>query len=277
MTIVVTVKINDGIVLASDSATTFCNDQGFPIKIYNSANKVFNLVKGLPIGGLTWGTGGIGSASISTITKDLRSRFSGDDPDRTDWKINPENYTIEAVAQKVREFFFEELYQKAYESTPSPQYFMGYKVCGYSAGAPLPELWDLRIVGDQCPPPNLVRRQGDVGPNWDGEYEAMDRLLLGIGANFTQALIDNGLTPEQAAEAAGKVTERLSVPVVVAAMPIQDAIDLAVFMVETTIKFVRFNLRHETVGGPIEVAAITKHEGFNWVKRKLFYSKDLNP
>ena len=66
-------------------------------------------------------------------------------------------------------------------------------------------------------------------------------------------------------------------PVVVPAMPIQDAIDLAVFMVETTIKFVRFNLRHETVGGPIEVAAITKHEGFNWVRRKLFYSKDQNP
>jgi hypothetical protein len=277
MTIVVTIKINDGIVLASDSATSFFNDQGFPIKIYNNANKVFNLVKGLPIGGLTWGAGGIGAASISTITKDLRRRFSGDDPDHIDWKIDAENYTIEAVATKVREFFFDELYQTSHGAAPSPEYFMGYKVCGYSAGAPLPELWDLRIVGDQCPPPRLVRGQADFGQNWDGEYEAMNRLLLGVGVNFGQALIDNGLTKEQADEAAGKLIERLSVPVVLHAMPIQDAIDLAEFMVETTIKFVRFNLRHETVGGPIEVAAITKHEGFNWVKRKLFYSKDLNP
>lgn len=55
MTIVVTVKINDGIVLAADSATTFSDDKGVPVKIYNNANKVFNLVKGLSIGSLTWG------------------------------------------------------------------------------------------------------------------------------------------------------------------------------------------------------------------------------
>jgi len=69
---------------------------------------------------------------------------------------------------------------------------------------------------------------------------------------------------------------KLLIPVVLAAMPIQDAIELATFMVETTIRFVRFNLRAETVGGPVEVAVITKHEGFKWVKRKLFYTGELN-
>jgi hypothetical protein len=121
-----------------------------------------------------------------------------------------------------------------------------------------------------------MRGQADCGPNWDGEYEAMDRLLLGFGVHFHQALIDHGLQPAQAGEIYHTVYERLSVPVVIAAMPIQDAIELAKFMVETTIKFVRFNLRAETVGGPVEVAAITKHEGFKWVQRKLFYSGELN-
>jgi hypothetical protein len=41
MTIVVTVKINDGIVLAADSATTFSNQQGVVVKIYNNANKAW--------------------------------------------------------------------------------------------------------------------------------------------------------------------------------------------------------------------------------------------
>lgn len=63
----------------------------------------------------------------------------------------------------------------------------------------------------------------------------------------------------------------------VAGMPIADAIELARFMVETTIKFVGFNLQHETVGGPIEIATITKHEGFKWVQRKLFYTAAMNP
>ena len=93
MTIVVTVKINDGIVLAADSATTFSNQEGVVVNIFNNANKAFNLVKGLPIGALTWGAGGIGSASIPTITKDLRRRLAGDDLEHSDWKLDPNNPT----------------------------------------------------------------------------------------------------------------------------------------------------------------------------------------
>jgi hypothetical protein len=89
--------------------------------------------------------------------------------------------------------------------------------------------------------------------------------------------MEEGLPPDQAQDAVAKLISKLHIPLVLAAMPIQDAIELAIFMVETTIKFVRFNLRAETVGGPIEVAAITKHEGFKWVRRKRFYSKELNP
>ena len=177
MTIVVTVKINDGIVLAADSATTFSDQQGAVVKIYNNANKAFNLVKGFPIVGLTWGAGGIGSASISTITKDLRRRLTGADPEHPDWKLDPGNYTIEAVAQRAREFMFDELFKGACGDNPPEQYFLGYKVCGYSATAPLPELWDFRIVGGNCEPPGLVRGHDNVGVNWDGEYEAMDRLF----------------------------------------------------------------------------------------------------
>ena len=31
------------------------------------------------------------------------------------------------------------------------------------------------------------------------------------------------------------------------------------------------------IRGPIEVAAVTKHEGFKWVKRKHYYDVTLNP
>jgi hypothetical protein len=45
-------------------------------------------------------------------------------------------------------------------------------------------------------PPVWVFSQMDAvaseGANWDGEYEAMDRLLLGRGSNYRQALIDDG-------------------------------------------------------------------------------------
>lgn len=54
----------------------------------------------------------------------------------------------------------------------------------------------------------------------------------------------------------------LSVP----AMPIQDAIGLTLFLVETTIGFVRFAVfLPKSVGGAVEIASITMHEGFRWV------------
>lgn len=65
---------------------------------------------------------------------------------------------------------------------------------------------------------------------------------------------------------------------VLPAMPIQDAIDLARYMVETTARFSKFSVaRPRTVGGLVEIAAITKHEGFRWIARKHFFRFELNP
>lgn len=69
----------------------------------------------------------------------------------------------------------------------------------------------------------------------------------------------------------------LQAPLIAPPMPIQDAIDLAEFLVDLTIKFSRFMPGASTVGGPIDIAAITKHEGFRWIKRKHYYSVAVNP
>jgi hypothetical protein len=57
-------------------------------------------------------------------------------------------------------------------------------------------------------------------------------------------------------------------------MPIQDAIDLARYLIELTIGFVRFSSGAPTVGGSVEIAAITKHEGFRWVQRTRHYGDE---
>jgi hypothetical protein len=66
MSIIVSVKINDGIVMAADSATTFTWPDGKPGQIYEHAIKIVNLIKGAPVGVMTCESGGIGNASIAT-------------------------------------------------------------------------------------------------------------------------------------------------------------------------------------------------------------------
>ncbi|MCL2549436.1 MAG: hypothetical protein FWE78_00575 [Methanimicrococcus sp.] len=52
-------------------------------------------------------------------------------------------------------------------------------------------------------------------------------------------------------------------------------------MAESLINLSSFRLKItneiETVGGPIDVAVITKSEGFIWVKRKFYFDSELNP
>jgi hypothetical protein len=87
-----------------------------------------------------------------------------------------------------------------------------------------------------------------------------------------------GLTQEQAEATKQKLYAGLYEAFWMNAMPVEDAIALTRYLVETTAGFVRFAVnRPKTVGGPIEVATITKHEGFRWVQRKHFYPAALNP
>jgi hypothetical protein len=143
VTIIVSVKFNHGIVVASDGTTAFFrNDEKF-VQSYDNANKIFNLYRGLPIGAATCGSGSIGSASVSTLSKDLRERFQGTARDCTDWKLNPESYTVEQVTQKAREFLL-----SAVETSEQPV-IMTYWVFGYSSGRPLPELWCIFVNGKE--------------------------------------------------------------------------------------------------------------------------------
>lgn len=284
MTIAITVKVNDGVVLASDSASTIVQrGTGGPppvVNVYDNANKIFNLRKGLPIGAVVWGAGSLGSASISTLAKDLRRRFAGDDGQHPDWALDPASYSMADVAARVRQFIYEEHYVPAHRDWPEKPAF-GMFVVGYSAGDGLAEQYEISVnAGDgSCDPPKEIYPVTSSGTVvWRGQPDPVTRLLLGVGYDFPAVLRDiTGADPSAIDALLDTVLLRMRAGLVNSAMPIQDALDLAEFLVYVTIQFFRFSGPHPIVGGPIELAAITKHEGFKWVRRKHYYSPALNP
>jgi hypothetical protein len=247
--------------------------------VYNNANKIFNLRKGLPIGAITWGAGSIGVASISTLAKDLRRRLTGEEPKHVDdWKIDPAEYSVEQVANLVYRFMYEEHYVPAFTDWPEKP-VLGFIVAGYSHGEDMAEEYQILTDTDgDCSGPQLLRPKNDTGMVWNGQPEAITRLVFGFSSFLPQVLEQNlGVPPEQIAPALEVLKNALTAPLAVAPMPFQDAIDLAEFLVDLTIKFTRFFPGPKTVGGPIEIAAISKHEGFKWVQRKQYYRRILNP
>jgi hypothetical protein len=124
--------------------------------------------------------------------------------------------------------------------------------------------------------PIRIYEDDHFGPRWAGESEALDRLILGLGSKTGDALKALGVDVSLIQQAIMGLTNQLYAHLYLPAMPIQDAIDLADFLVDAAVKFAHFSLRPATVGGPIEIATITKHEGFKWVTRKHYYSQEFN-
>lgn len=278
MTIAISLKVNDGVVLATDSASTMKSrtqdGKVDVINIYNNANKLFNLHKRLPIGAVVYGSGSIGHASISTLAKDFRKRITEGE---ATWKVDPSSYTVEEVVQKFKKFIYDDSYLSVFKNWKSDFPLLGFIIVGYSVNESLPEVWTIDISKDgTCSGPILAKSKDQIGWNAGGAPEAISRLYFGYSMKLRDTLVEAGLDDPIISKVLQLCKARLETPFVVAPMPIQDAIDLAVFLVETTINYTKYAPGDLIVGGPIEVAAITKHEGFKWIQRKHYYKFDIN-
>lgn len=283
MTVAVSLKVHDGIVLAADSASTLIARQpdgtSAVINVYDNANKIVNLYKGLPLGVITWGSGSIGSQSMTSIFKDLRQMFLGQRaaPGGADWSIDRQDYTVADVAEKVRSYVFDELYGPAFGDWADPP-SLGMVVAGYSADGQHAEEYQIEKAGSEVAAITTPRMPSECGFTVAGQPEAVLRLVSGVDPRLPQVLHESlGVAAEEAGPATAVIRDQLQMQLVQDAMPFQDALDLAEFFVDLTIKMSRFCPGPGTVGGPIELAGITRHEGFKWIKRKHYYEGHLNP
>ena len=275
MTVCVALRVNDCIVFATDSASTLAgiDSAGRPvtINVYNHADKLFNLYKGLPICAMTCGMGNIGTQSISSIAKDIRISLSSGDS-----KIDPCNYKIEEIVDRS----FEVIVNQRYGSlTPKPAGDHSFElyVGGYSSNSEDHELWKFSIVNGTVDPPKECNAAGKSGLVWSGQPEPINRLLFGFSQNLPSVLVKAGMSQPDAQTILGELKKSLSTPLSSDAMPVQDAIDLARFLVDTTKSYYRFHHGADIVGGHTDIAVVTRHEGFKWINRKHYYPVDLNP
>ena len=271
MTIVLALKVGDGVVLGADSASTIVGIQNSYHNSYFNAEKLFNLVKGLPIGAVTYGLGGLANRSVGSLAKDLRVRLS--DAGAADWYLEPASYSIEQVAERVKQFFYDDIYLKSVpKSADAPG--MGFLIAGYSATSESAEIWKftVRDGGAADPIQQICSATQPVEACWEGQGEAIRRLLQGYSLQLVDRLVTAGMSLDDALALVESVE-----PLVHPTMPIQDAIDHVHYLIDVTCGFVRFAPWPATVAQPIDSAAIARDEGFRWVRRKHYYSPEFYP
>lgn len=273
MTICIGVKTNECIVFVADSATSIASpgQGGEPViaRVYNHADKVFNLYRGQPIVAMTCGLGNFGKESIATIAKGIRRQLmSGETP------ISAENYTIESVIRFCFDVFrekFEELDENIRQITTF-EFFVG----GFSQNKNGNEIWKFSFEKGNILEPGCIAGEDDCQIIWAGQPEACVRLILGISSQTTNVLKNAGLTDAQASQLVQNLIQASEAHLLEPSMPTIDAIRLGEFLAQTTASFVKFLPGADTVGGDLDIATVTKYEGFRWIKRKHFYPSHLN-
>ena len=63
----------------------------------------------------------------------------------------------------------------------------------------------------------------------------------------------------------------------ISVLPKEELAAMAESLIYLTALRQRISLEAETVGGPIDVAVVSKGDGFVWIKRKQYFKPDLNP
>jgi len=262
MTIVVAVKVNDGLVLAADSAVAVHGGPaGQPpgvLKTYDYGRKLCH-IRDYPIGTLNWGVSLLGSRTIESLISEYEFGLLGA-------KAKP-GFKVREIAEGLRAFL-QERYETQYGPlSPGTQPPLGALVSGYSDGAYFPEqyLFEFPVTPElQVRRPDRENGEPNLGFDWFGLTDAITRLIKGADPRLGEVLAQRLETsPEETWELLAQYEYRIAFE----GMPLQDAIDLAVYLVEMTIGRYRFAVGAPLCGGEVDTAVITPR-GFTWIYRK---------
>ena len=129
----------------------------------------------------------------------------------------------------------------------------------------------------------LVKADDDQRLVWGGQNKAISRLIHGFDHGimqvFSKVLSEFGLSQEISLQVVSRIMQYLpqfEASLVHSTMPVQDAINLADFLVDVTKRYFAFLPGSNIVGGETDIATVTKYEGFKWIKRKHYYPDHLN-
>ncbi|MCL5075726.1 MAG: hypothetical protein M1136_08815 [Chloroflexi bacterium] len=253
----IVIKGPEGLVLAAESRVTLAaqQPQGPAIHVnFDNATKLLSFSPpNIAVGAVTYGQAAIRLRTAHSFIPEFESG------------LPQERLAIRDFAQRMSDFFMQQ-----WQSAMPPTYDgpnMTFVVGGFNEGEPYGRVFLFDIPRN--PPPVEQHLATDVfGITWGGQREFVDRLIQGYDHRLVD-IVTRALNL-QAAQAQGllQALGQLQMALPLAAMPLQDCVDLAIFFIRTTISAQRLTVGIRGCGGPIDVATITRREGLRFVQRK---------
>ncbi len=248
MSICVSVKVPDGLVLGTDSLTRLTrrlpDRQLKTARDYSRSRRLFRV--GDSLGIATYG-GDFVAPSIETLV----TQFCRDADQRRVGGFTNQLFD-----------FMKSRYDQAYpasDGTERPA--VGFFVGGYSEGARYVEEWEFSLP--DCGKAKSVRNVSKFGLTWRGAVSRLPRLLGGFDPQIPEELSRLGVSKEIVAEVFNGKRE---LPIAYEGMSIQDALDLTAYLLNTEIGAAAFEPGvAPSCGGPLQMAVIQPNIGWTWI------------
>ncbi len=264
MSVAVAITVNDGVVMATDSAQ-LARDRAGRVNMHYQKRKLFPLHDSLPLGLATVGLNRIANVGVNSLCFELKQLFTGKmDRDGESWKLDPDSYTVKEVVDRVKEYLFDGYYLPAFDELPEKS-SLTVHVGGVSAGEKFPEFAEMEFLGQHVKGPNFVNGGTGGHITFSGSGEACHRLVMGYSPAIGGLLEKAGLKPDEVREFLNKAKAALFPQILDGAMPLAEAAKAARFLVETEIQFSTLTPDPDVVGGDIQLAVVSREHGFKWL------------
>lgn len=185
---------------------------------------------------------------------------------------NKNRLKVEEYSQALSKFYMD----RWNETTPSghtgPN--VTFVVGGYDKGDAYGKVFLFEIPGQ----PNPKRQDlGDdkFGMTWGGQLDVACRLVHGFDPALI-SIIQEALkfNDKQGKKVRQTLMANLQYPIPYQVLPLQDCIDLAIFLIRTTVVAQNLAIAVRGVGGPIDVAVITRTKGLQYVQQKEIHGEE---
>jgi hypothetical protein len=278
MSLGIAFKGPEGIVLAADSRVTIEAAriiQGRTIFIpatFDNATKLLKAKGQDHIGAVTYGMGALGKVGVAPRTAhsfipEFEEKLAADNAGG--------RLSVEEFAKQLAAFFLDQWNAVMPNPLPPETPDMVFLVGGYDQDAPYGRVFELSIPRNPDPK-EWFSGNAEFGAVWGGQKEFVERLLNGYDSRVIQiAEQELNLQPADTKKLADKLSGELGVPIPYPFLPLQDCVDLSIFLVRATIRLQTWTVGIRGVGGAIDVATITKADGFVPLQQKQLVGERL--
>jgi hypothetical protein len=268
MSLAIAFKGPEGIVLAVDSRVTIMAMQQLSIPgqqsqnalipaTFDNATKLLKVKGQDHVGAVTYGAGAIGQREFRTASSYL--------PEFEAELGNSGRLAVQEFADKLSSFFSRQWVAAEMPSAAGSD--MAFLIGGYDQDAAYGRIFEIFIPSR--PAPIEWHPDREFGVVWGGQRDIVDRLILGFDPKLP-ALAVNFLNqqPGQVQALETELKNKLQVAIPYQFLPLQDCVDLSIFLLRSTITLQRWSIGVRGVGGAVDVATITRTKGFEPIQQK---------